>query len=163
MLKADALAGKPPAWTAPADTPTLLEDTGQYFCDPNAARFPSYPLEPAVRAVLTQDTALTTTDVDVFACGNTMGSLRRFAFEIDGPFRFDVQLVGETIFLLRTESSPTEFRRGLVGYGHNFLQKYTTLEDDVEGAESHQRIIIYDFGGLKLAVRSEIDAYISGK
>lgn len=82
---------------------------------------------------------------------------------MDGPFRFDVQLVGETIFLLRTERSPIEFRRGVVGYGNNFLRRYTTLEDDVEGAESHQRIITYDFGGLKLAVRSEIDAYISSK
>lgn len=92
-----------------------------------------------------------------------MSSLRRFASEIDGPFRFDVQLIGGTVFLLRTESSPTEFRRGVVGYGHNFLRKYTTLEDDVEGGESHQRVITYEFGGLKLAVRSEIDAYISSK
>jgi hypothetical protein len=33
----------------------LREDSDQYYRDPNAARYPTYPLEPMIRAILTDN------------------------------------------------------------------------------------------------------------
>lgn len=54
VVGADTAEKMLPAWT-PLDKPRRLEeDRGNYFRYPNAARFLSYPLEPAVRTLLTE-------------------------------------------------------------------------------------------------------------
>jgi hypothetical protein len=44
--------------------------------------------------------------------------------------------------------------------GHTFPEAHTIWEPEVKGSASHQRIIQYDFGGLKFMVRSESDGYL---
>jgi hypothetical protein len=44
--------------------------------------------------------------------------------------------------------------------GHTFPDQYTRWQGDVRGSASHQRIISYQFAGLKLLVRSEADGYL---
>lgn len=44
--------------------------------------------------------------------------------------------------------------------GHTFPERYTKWQNGVEGSASHQRIISYDFAGLKCLVRSEADGYL---
>lgn len=44
--------------------------------------------------------------------------------------------------------------------GHAFPERYTKWQDGVEGSVSHQRIISYDFAGLKCLVRFEADGYL---
>src|SRR4051794_17772894 len=88
-----------------------------------------------------------------------MGNLLRFASSEAMPFRFDVDPVGDTVILVRRESSPKELIKDLRGYGHTFPEKYTTWDTEVKQSCSHQRIIHYGFGGLQFLLRSETDGY----
>jgi hypothetical protein len=44
--------------------------------------------------------------------------------------------------------------------GHVFPDRYTRWRKDVEGSVSHQRIISYQFAGLKCMIRFEADGYL---
>ncbi|TGO26036.1 hypothetical protein BPAE_0067g00080 [Botrytis paeoniae] len=152
--------GSPPAWSPPAQDEKLPEDSGAVYRDINAARYPDYPLEPVVRSLLALEPDFKLQDVDLVACGSTIGNLLRFAGSLDMPFRFDADLVGDTVFFIRKGKSPTETIDDLRGYGHTFPERYTTWDRDVGGSCSHQRIIEYDFADLHLLVRSETDGYL---
>jgi hypothetical protein len=139
----------------PPDSPTL-----KVYRDINAARHAAYPMEPAIRALLALEPAFDINALDLVACGSTAGNLLRFASNVPKPFRFDVDLVEDTVFFIRKENTPTETIDDLRGYGHTFPERYTTWDKNVAGSCSHQRIIEYDFGGLRFLIRSETDAYI---
>ncbi|CAP79816.1 Pc12g01890 [Penicillium rubens Wisconsin 54-1255] len=152
--------GEPPAWT-PLSRPTKLrEDSDQYYRDPNAARYPTYPLEPMIRAILTDKPDFSLADLDIVGCGSTMGNLLRFARGQNHPFRMIVELVGQTVFLVRRENSPTERIPNVRGYGHTFPEAYTTWSARVKGSESHQRMINYNFAGINCLVRFQADGYL---
>ncbi|KAK4131623.1 hypothetical protein BT67DRAFT_362345, partial [Trichocladium antarcticum] len=151
--------GKPPSWT-PQTVPTpLKEDSGSFFRDKNAARYPKHPAEPAVVASLAADPSLAA-DLDLFACGSTLGNLLRFVRGQDKTFRMLAYKVRNTVFLVRRENSPTELIHGIRGFGHTFPDANTTWESDVRGSVSHQRLVRYDFGGLDMLVRFEADGYM---
>ena len=152
--------GEPPAWTPPSKPPQLQEDSGQYYRDLNAARSPTYPLEPMIQAILTDKPGFNLANLDIIGCGSTMGNLLRFAREQDKPFRMLVEVVGNTVFLIRRENSPTEKLVGVYGYGHAFPEANTTWSKEVKGSMSHQRLIQYDFAGMKCLVRFEADGYL---
>ena len=151
--------GKPPQWTPLAEPQRLKEDNGQYFRDLNAAKDSSYPIAPAVHAVFEQNYYYRTDDIDIFACGSTLGNLLRFARGIDKPFRFNLQVINHTVFLIRKENDPKQLIEGVRGYGHTFPEAYTTWNDP-KNSISHQRIIRYKFGGLTHLLRFESDGYI---
>jgi hypothetical protein len=94
------------------------------------------------------------------ACGSTLGNLLRFVRRQDTAFRVLVEKVGDTVFFIRRENSPTELIPGVRGYGHAFPEANTTWEAPVKGSSSHQRLIRYSFGGLDFLVRFEADGYI---
>ncbi|KAG6363794.1 hypothetical protein INS49_008897 [Diaporthe citri] len=148
--------GKPAKWTPLVEPRQLKPDDGQYFRDPNAAHHPKHPMEPTVLAVLAQNTR----DIDVVACGSTLGNLLRFIRGEDKLFRFLVELVEGAVFFVRRENTPHELIPDVKGYGHSFPEAYTTWELDVKGSVSHQRVLSYRFGGLSFLVRFEGDGYI---
>ncbi|KAE8855687.1 hypothetical protein PTNB73_09973 [Pyrenophora teres f. teres] len=151
---------KPPQWT-PLTTPQRLkEDSGQYYRDPNAAKYPDYPMAPVVHAIVETNPKFPTSNVDLFACGSTLGNLLRFARGIDKAFRFNVEVIGNTVFFIRKENDPKEVIKDIRGFGHTFPEAYTTWDKDVKGSDTHQRIIKYTFGGLNCLVRFESDGYI---
>lgn len=152
--------GKPPLWTPLQEPHRLKEDSGQYFRDPNAAKYPDYPMAPVVHAVVEANPEIDTANTDLFACGSTLGNLLRFARGIDKAFRFNVEVIGETVFFIRKENDPREVIKDVRGFGHTFPEAYTTWEHSVQGSETHQRIIRYAFGGLNCLVRFESDGYI---
>ncbi|KAK3073402.1 hypothetical protein LTR53_005068 [Teratosphaeriaceae sp. CCFEE 6253] len=152
--------GLPPVWEPLSQPVQLREDDGEYFRDQNAARFPDHPMEPAVRALLAQRAAFETSDVDIVGCGSTLGSLSRFVRGEHKPFRFTVELVGDTVFFIRRENTPDERIVGVRGYGHTFPDAYTKWHREVNGSESHQRLIRYSFAGLSCVVRFEGDGYL---
>jgi len=86
-----------------------------------------------------------------------MGNLLRFAASEAETFTFDFDMVDNTLFLVRRESSPTLKIPGIRGYGHTFPEAYTSWTAAVKGSASHQRIVRYDFGTLRCLVRSESD------
>ncbi|KAK6815538.1 hypothetical protein RU639_008813 [Aspergillus parasiticus] len=153
------IPGKPPAWTPMAAPENLLEDIGEYFRDPNAARYPSYPLQPAVEAILRMNDTSESNNVDIVACGSAMGNLLRYVRNIDKDFKIIIEAVGSTVFFVRRENSPTETIPGVRGYGHTFPEASTTWEEGVKGSESHQRMVQYNFAGLRCVVRFEADGY----
>lgn len=113
-----------------------------------------------MRALLAHDTSFPVEDIDVFACGSTLGNLLRFVRKVERPFRFTVEAVGNTVFFVRRENSPTETLEGVRGYGHSFPEAYTTWEDGNKGSQSHQRLVNYDFAGLNCVVRFESDGFL---
>ncbi|KAK4449061.1 hypothetical protein QBC34DRAFT_351756 [Podospora aff. communis PSN243] len=153
--------GKPPLWTPPSPAPQLRQDDGAYFRDKNAARYPKHPIEPGVVACLDADPDLPA-KVDIMACSSTLGNLLRFVRGSgeDKPFRMLVEKVGNTVFLVRRENSPTELIPDVRGYGHAFPEAYTTWEPEVKGSGSHQRLLRYSFGGLDFVIRFGADGYI---
>ncbi|KAJ4289259.1 hypothetical protein N0V88_007009 [Collariella sp. IMI 366227] len=143
-------------WTPQSHPSPLKEDSGSYFRDKNAARYPKHPMEPAVMASLAADPA-TPAQIDIFACGSTLGNLLRFVRGQDKSCRMLVYKLHNTVFLVRRENSPTELIPGIRGFGHTFPEANTTWEPDVKGSASHQRLIRYSLGGLDLLVRFEAD------
>lgn len=138
----------------------MKEDDGQYFRDPNAAKYPDFPMAPVIHAITEADAELGATNTDLFACGSTLGNLLRFARGIDKAFRFNIEVIGETVFFIRKENDPKEVIKDIRGFGHTFPEAYTTWDHTVKGSETHQRIIRYEFGGLECLVRFESDGYI---
>jgi len=55
----------------------LDEDSGEYFRDPNAARDPHFPVEPAIRAVFASHPDFKVAAIDIVGCGSTIGNLLR--------------------------------------------------------------------------------------
>ncbi|OAK97804.1 hypothetical protein IQ06DRAFT_227647 [Phaeosphaeriaceae sp. SRC1lsM3a] len=151
--------GKPPQWTPPKNVQRLSEDSGQYYRDANAARYPEYPLAPVVQSIVALNPTFVTADVDVVACGSTLGNLLRYVRGQDRSFRFTVEAIGETVFFVRKENDPRELIPDVRGYGHSFPEANTTWENEVKGSETHQRIVQYKLGGLACLVRFECDGY----
>jgi hypothetical protein len=160
LAKISNNVGSPPAWTPPVEDTQLKPDSEDVFRDINAARHSSYPLEPVFRALKAMQPQFDLQSVDIVGCGSTIGNLLRFAGSQSKPFRFDVDIVGDTVLFVRRESSPTALITDLRGYGHTFPEAYTTWDSDVRNSCSHQRIVHYEFGGLKFLVRSETDGYV---
>jgi hypothetical protein len=104
-----------------------------------------------------------TAEMDIVACGSTIGNLLRFVRGQDKPFRFDVQTIGNTVFFIRKENDPRETIPDVRGYGHSFPEENTTWENDVKGSDTHQRIVQYNFGGFTCLIRFEVDGYIKDK
>jgi hypothetical protein len=152
--------GKPPYWTPLKQTQRLSEDSGQYYRDPNAARCPAYPIAPVVQSILNMNPRFPTTEIDVVACGSTLGNLLRFVRGQDKAFRIAVETIGNTVFFIRKENDPKEVIPDVRGYGHSFPEANTTWESEMKGSTTHQRIVRYKFGGLTCIVRFECDGYI---
>ncbi|KAF9869831.1 3'-5' exonuclease [Colletotrichum karsti] len=155
--------GAPARWTPLADPVRLREDDGVYYRDKNAARYPDHPMEPAVQAVLEMHPRPFGKQVDIVACGSTLGNLLRFVRGDERPFRMLVWRVGSVVHLIRRENSPKETIPNVKGYGHTFPEAYTTWDSGVRNSASHQRILRYDFGGLGCLVRHEGDGYLKEK
>ena len=117
-------------------------------------------MEPMFRSLQAMRPDYDLQAVDLVGCGSTIGNLLRFARSESRAFRFDVDVVGDMVLFVRRENSPTELITDLRGYGHTFPEAYTTWDAEVRGSCSHQRIIQYEFGGLKLLVRTETDGYV---
>lgn len=154
------IPGKPPLWTPPSTAPQLEQDSGKFYRDRNAARYPNHPFEPAIATLLRTKPSLVP-DLDIVACGSTLGNLLRFARGLDKTFRFLVEKVGNTIFFIRRENSPREIIPDVRGYGHTFPERYTTWEEDAKGSWVNQRLITYQFGWFRFLVRFEADGYLS--
>lgn len=90
-----------------------------------------------------------------------LGNLSRYVRGMDRDFRFVMDRVGSTVFFVRRENSPTERIPDVRGYGHTFLDEYTSWGSGLGDSESHQRIVQYDFGDRHYLVRFESDGYIA--
>ncbi|KAJ9607037.1 hypothetical protein H2200_008109 [Cladophialophora chaetospira] len=153
--------GAPPRWLPPATFQRLREDRGDYYRDPNAARYPRWPLGPAVQSIYTLRPDFRTDEVDIFCCASIIGSLLAVVRGENKTFQFGIQKIGNTVLLVRESDDPQELIRNVRGYGHTFPEAYTVWPASVKGSASHQRIVKYRFGELRCLVRSECDGYLA--
>lgn len=129
----------------------------------NCAKWPTFPTEPAIRALYEMNPDFDTRAIDVVACGSTMNNLLNFAFSRPRDFDFEVQMVGDTLFMQRIEDPPDNKIRGIYGYGNAFLEAYTSWEPTVKGSMTSQRLVKYEFAGLRMIVRYECDGYFKDR
>ncbi|KAI0549277.1 hypothetical protein F4679DRAFT_273064 [Xylaria curta] len=151
--------GQPATWKPPPLPCKLPGDSGDYMRDQNGARFPDHPIQPAVQALFTLNEAFAPSSIDVMGCASSLGDILRFARSIDSTFRFNAEMVGNTLFLIRNCKSA--IIPDVRGYGHSFLEAFTSSDPDSATIKSHQRVVRYDFGGLKCLVRFESDGYLT--
>lgn len=117
-------------------------------------------MQPSVQSLFALDKRFDPSSVDIMGCASSLGDILRFTRSIASTFRFDVEMVGNTLFLVRNHRG--EVIPDVRGYGHSFLDAFTTHEDNGAETKSHQRIVSYSFGGLKCLVRFECDGYFEG-
>ncbi|KAF2124744.1 hypothetical protein P153DRAFT_301357 [Dothidotthia symphoricarpi CBS 119687] len=154
--------GGPPKWVYQPLPITLLPDAGHQFVDQNAFRVPQFPFEPAFQALSIVKPEAKLDDIDIIVNRNSLRKLLDFAAgRRRDPWRMDLHLVKNTLFISRKEMSARAMVRGNgnSGYGHNFEKAFTKPEPGLDGSSSHHRVIRYRFGSLECAVRFEVDAY----
>ncbi|EIM83177.1 uncharacterized protein STEHIDRAFT_62871, partial [Stereum hirsutum FP-91666 SS1] len=173
-----AVPGTPRRWVDKPLPITLKADDVATFVDSNGHRAPSAPLLPlflAVDATMNTSASASATStstqvewpsIDVITDRNglrkllgwTTGSSRR------KEWRIDMQLVGTktVLFNRREPSTAVAPMPGGATFGHAFEMKMTKPQAKGVGREldGHHRIVRYDFGGLCMVVRFEVDAFI---
>ncbi|KAF2681935.1 hypothetical protein K458DRAFT_444428 [Lentithecium fluviatile CBS 122367] len=126
--KAISVPGGPPKW-APLPLPvTLSTDCHHQIMDQATIQVPIHPFEPVFQA-----TSVMNPDI------------RLDEFDIIDPFRMDLNMVKETLFICHKEQN----NRSLVygphnsGYGHSFENAFTKTEEELETSGSHHRVDAY--------------------
>ncbi|XP_006462544.1 hypothetical protein AGABI2DRAFT_193668 [Agaricus bisporus var. bisporus H97] len=156
--------GSAPEWNNRAMPYNVKPDSGIFIIDQNTHRMPSASLLPLLVAV---NQKCKNEGADPFPWGTMdlvtdRNGLRKLLRWIGGgevkEFRIDAQLAGEkTILLNRWEKRTREELSGRT-YGFNFEKASTVAAAGCEQSSGHHRIISYDFDGLKMVVRYELDA-----
>ncbi|KAJ3573991.1 hypothetical protein NP233_g2061 [Leucocoprinus birnbaumii] len=143
---------------------TVQPDMGIHYIDQNSYRMPSANLLPLIVAVNQKQKNEGTTPfpwgtIDFVTDRNGLRKLLRWI--IGGEvkdFRIDAQLAGEkTVLLSRWEKRTRENFNGRT-YGFQFEKASTAAASGCKEGCGHHRIITYDFNGLKMVVRYEVDA-----
>ena len=100
-------------------------------------------------------------EIDVLVNRNSLRKLLKFCHgHRQDSFRLNIYLIRNTLIVERFEKSVVEKGRASDrrGYGHNFEKSFTQLPPEMDDSTGHHRLIQYDLGNLKVAVRSETDA-----
>ncbi|KAI0841012.1 hypothetical protein F5Y06DRAFT_235318 [Hypoxylon sp. FL0890] len=153
------IPGQPATWKPPQLPSQLPSDHGDYLRDQNGARFPDHPMQPSVQSLFALNKDFDPSSVDIMGCASSLGDILRFTRSVESTFRFDVEMVENTLFLIRNCRS--QVIPDVRGYGHSFLDNFTSYQAGMEETKSHQRLISYSFGGLKCLVRFECDGHFA--
>jgi hypothetical protein len=152
--------GTPARWTPPDTLRKLNPDEGRHWIDQHAARAAVHQFEPLFQALFVANPELRFDDIDIVINRTTLLNLLKFVSKKSvQAFHFTLDLIGKTLFVGRkvahAKGSPAEG-----SCGHNFEKEFTTEDPDLEDAEGHHRVLLYSFGGLRIIVRIEADAYV---
>ncbi|KAI1919560.1 hypothetical protein LOZ12_000403 [Ophidiomyces ophidiicola] len=148
------IPGVPRMWKSTDKPCPLKQDCSQYFLDQNSARWPDHPLEPAIRSVFDFNPTFKPEEIDIVTCTEVIGNIFEVASSTPRSFRFDMEKVGNTFFMVKRERTSNEKLEEIYGFS-DALPKENTIWGP------NQRIIRYKLGGLSLLVRFEADAYLS--
>ncbi|KAF9240054.1 hypothetical protein BU15DRAFT_46128 [Melanogaster broomeanus] len=122
------------------------------------------PLLPLFIAIDNMQEKFSYDDLDLVTDRNNLRKLLRFvtgAQAAEKDFRIDIDLAGKTCLLTRREEKNSETVVGFRGFGHEYEKAATRATPGCERATGHHRIVSYDFGGLKILLRFEVDACLS--
>ncbi|KAI2473042.1 hypothetical protein F4781DRAFT_427803 [Annulohypoxylon bovei var. microspora] len=152
------IPGQPAVWEAPQLPFQLPKDPGNCLRDQNGAQFPEHPMHPSVQSIFALNEGFNLTSVDIMGCASSLGNILRFVRSVSSTFRYDVEMVGNTLFIINNQRN--EVIPDIHGHGISFLENFTAYQAEMEDTKSHQRIISYSFGGLKCLVRFECDGHL---
>ncbi|KFA81288.1 hypothetical protein S40288_04848 [Stachybotrys chartarum IBT 40288] len=144
---------------------TLSQDSGNQSTDKNARRAPKYHYESVFRAIEIMKPTYLFDDVDVLINRNSLRKLLDLcAGRRQESFRINLYTVAKTLIVEMGEETIHKILHGSSqgGYGHNFEAAITAPWQGMEGSVAHDRVLQYELGGLRCAVRFEVDAYIDG-
>ncbi|GBE85417.1 hypothetical protein SCP_0706040 [Sparassis crispa] len=163
--------GSPPIWRNRPTPYAVPRDTGMRFVDQSGYRMPSSILLPLFRAtdVVAEQNGTSGIDwkkVDFITDRNGLRKLLRWINDKDGSakeFRIDTQLAGKGAILFNRWEKRTreEADPSIWSYGFSFERESTTPAKGCEQSSGHHRIVKYDFDGLQLVVRFEVDACVA--
>jgi hypothetical protein len=159
-----AVPGSPALWSPRAGVQQLKKDSGLQFISENATRYPDYPVEPMFRALNITQPSFGLQSIDVVTDRNSIRKLLSFVSPSSNRkaenFTINIEIIKNTAVFVRAETAAYEIIGPYEhwGYGHEFEKAYTTSQ--IDDATGHYRIISYRFGGLKVIVRHETDAYV---
>ncbi|KAF2018082.1 hypothetical protein BU24DRAFT_421095 [Aaosphaeria arxii CBS 175.79] len=150
--------GAPPLWTSPSLPYTVPNDNGYHFVDHNHARQPKYPYAPMFCALSSMNPNVKFDDLDILADRNNFRTLLEYVQgKSTGPFRIDLHKINNTLILVKKADRFWRKANG-ISHGYNFESHFTQPEKGLEDATSHYRVIRYEMGPLRVAVRFEADA-----
>jgi len=139
----------------------LRPDKGMYYRNQHIKKVPSCHFEPAAQATAIMNPKVTFDDINVMVNRSTLHYLSQFANNTSRQdVRLELAMVGDTLVISRV------WRSAKIGifdgkqFGHSFEEATTQEDPDLENGKGYYRPIGYSFGGLKLAVKIEIDAYV---
>jgi len=162
--------GSPPEWRNEATPYKVKPDSGVVFVDQNGFRLPNAILLPLIRAVEIVNIDFDWSTVDFVTDRNGLRKLLRWIGTPDPKeFRIDTQLAGtHTVLFNRWEKRTRETIGDKIysTYGFSFEKASTQPAPGCEDSTGHHRIVKYDFDGITMVVRFEVDACIppsSGK
>ncbi|TFY75224.1 hypothetical protein EWM64_g8788 [Hericium alpestre] len=124
---------------------------------------PSSVLLPLMKAVDTVGKEIDWPTVDFVTDRNNLRKLLRWASGSTGrsnDFRIDFELAGENTVLFNRFEERTKVMTDGKGYGFSFEHETTSPTPGCERSTAHHRIVKYDFFGLKMIVRFEVDAFL---
>lgn len=162
-----AVPGSPRLWAPPSLPVTVKPDQGRSFVDQNGFRLGKHALAPLFAAADACGAALEWGTVDVVTDRNNL--LKLIAWLEPGcaksrhrsGFRIDVALAGPWTLLMRRWEERSVVYSG-TAFGDGFEQAFScnAIGPKVKGTlAGHNRVVSYDFDGLKMVVRYEVDAY----
>ena len=152
--------GAPRAWTPPNESPELQQDKGFFFKDVIEAKWPDFPLEPGVRAVLDYRLDFDASGINLVTCATVLENLLRFLTSTERSFRFNAEHIGDAVFFVSKGTSPREGLTDVRGYGHTYPDAYTTWAPDLTDSVCHQRLVRYHFGNLECLLQFKADGYL---
>ncbi|KAF2275376.1 uncharacterized protein EI97DRAFT_73383 [Westerdykella ornata] len=158
--------GAPRKWTPPTTLPQSLRRSNlPHFVNENAFRAAEHQFEPVFQAMAIMKPDMRMNDVDVVSDRGSMQRLLDYTAtrSVRRPYLIAAQRVRNTLFL-RVFSEKSGIVGGHAsGHGKVFEEKYTRDAMGLgELGSSFHRVVKYDFGGLTLVLRHEVDAYYEG-
>jgi hypothetical protein len=149
--------GTPARYTPPLIHRKPSIDTEPAWQDQHAHRVPEHQFEPVFQALTVMNPDMKFNNVDIMINRSSLQNLFEFVKGRGALFDLDLDVIGKTLVVGRKVKAST-YPNGK-GWGRNFEKTYTTKDPELEEADGHHRVLKYNFGGLCMVIRIEVDAY----
>ncbi|KAH7016982.1 hypothetical protein EDB80DRAFT_703938 [Ilyonectria destructans] len=153
--------GDPPRFISTQVPFSIPRDSKEHFTDRGTFQLPKYTFEVVFRAMEVMNPDYRFDDVDVLIDRNSLRKLLDFVRgNYSNMFRINMFIVHNTLVVEMWEAMTKMISQGSqnTGWGHNFEKAITRPGPGMEDHAEHGRVLRYDFGGLRCAVRFEVDA-----
>ncbi|KAI5989813.1 hypothetical protein F5J12DRAFT_727783 [Pisolithus orientalis] len=156
-----AVPGYPRIWKNTTVT-TVPADSGIHYVNHNALRMGHHSLFiPIFAAIDSLNDDFQYRDVDLITDRSNLRKLLRCVDQQHHKtFRIDLDLLGNACLLTCCEEAWVVTIDKFCGYGHEYELAATKPRRGSEDNISHHCIITYDFGGIKVLLRYEVDACV---